>query len=406
MNYNDSMPPKKGLLAGIRVLDLTRVLAGPYCTMTLGDLGADVIKVEEPGRGDDTRQWGPPFTKSGLSAYFISANRNKRSLTLDLRSERGRQILAELVKQSDVLVENFKTGTLQRLGFSYDQLKKLRPDLIYCTITGYGYTGPYKDQPGYDFIAQALGGMMSITGPEDGEPVRVGVAIVDLLAGHNATTAILAALFARERQKTGQRIDISLLDSQVATLTYVASNYLVSGKPPRRYGNAHPNIVPYQSFKAKDGYLAFAAGNDLQWKRFCQEVGREELLTDKRFASNPARVANRGDLIALLDDLFATKTVEEWLAVCAKATVPAARINSVDKALSDSQVLARDLVVESQLPDGETVRMLASPLKYQDQPFAVRHSPPLLGQHTDEVLQEILGYSSSAIEELRKAKAI
>jgi formyl-CoA transferase len=247
---------------------------------------------------------------------------------------------------------------------------------------------------------------MSITGPENGEPIRVGVAIVDLLAGHNATTAILAALFARERQKTGQRIDISLLDSQVATLTYVASNYLVSGKSPKRYGNAHPNIVPYQSFKAKDGYLAFAAGNDLQWKRFCQEVNREDLLSDARFSTNPARVTNRVELIALLDDLFATKTVEEWLAVCAKATVPAARINSVDKALSDPRVLARDLIVEGTLPDGEAVRMLASPLKYQDQPFEVRHSPPLLGQHTDQILREILGYGDSTIEELRQAKAI
>lgn len=397
---------KPGLLAGVRVLDLSRVLAGPYCTMTLGDLGADVIKVEEPGRGDDARQWGPPFAKSGLSAYFISANRNKRSITLDLRNERGRGVLGELVKQSDVLVENFKTGTLERLGFSYDELKRLRPDLIYCTITGYGYTGPYKDMPGYDFIAQALGGLMSITGPEDGEPFRVGVAIVDLLAGHNATTAILAALFARERQKTGQRIDISLLDSHVATLTYVASNYLVSGEPTKRYGNGHPNIVPYQSFKAKDGYLAFAAGNDLQWKRFCQEVGHEEWLKDERFASNPARVANRRALIALLDELFATKTVDEWLAVCERATIPAAHINSVDKALNEPQVLARDMIVEGDLPDGETVRMLASPLKFLDQPFAVRHPPPLLGQHTDEILREVLGYTPAAIEELRKAKAI
>lgn len=394
------------MLDGIRVLDLTRVLAGPFCTMTLGDLGADVIKVEEPGRGDDTRQWGPPFAKSGLSAYFISANRNKRSLTLDLRSERGRQVLSELVKDSDVLVENFKRGTLERLGFGFEHLKSLKPDVIYCTITGYGYTGPYKDQPGYDFIAQALGGMMSITGPEDGEPTRVGVAIVDLLAGHNATTAILAALFARERQKTGQRIDISLLDSQVATLGYVASNYLISGKSPKRYGNAHPNIVPYQSFKAKDGYLAFAAGNDLQWKRFCKEIGRDDLQTNERFNSNPKRVENRAELIPLLEDLFSKKTVEEWLSVCAKATVPAAPINTVDKALGDPQVLARELVVEGTLPDGEKVRMLASPLKFQDQAFEVRLPPPLLGQHSDEILREVLGYDSAVIDELRLQKVI
>jgi formyl-CoA transferase len=396
----------KGLLSGIRVLDLTRVLAGPYCTMVLGDLGADILKVEEPSKGDDTRQWGPPFVRNGLSAYFISANRNKRSLTLDLRSPQGQQVLRELIAKSDVLVENFKTGTLERMGFGWEELQKIKPDLVYCTITGFGYTGPYSARPGYDFITQALGGLMSITGSEDGEPVRVGVAIVDLLAGQNACNAIIAALFARERQKTGQRIDISLLDSELATLTYVASNYLITGKAPKRYGNAHPNIVPYQSFKASDGYFAFAAGNDLQWNRFLSEINRQDLATDERFNTNPKRVANRAELIALLDELFSTRTVDEWLAVCEAATVPAAPINTIDQVMTDPQVLAREMIVEGTMSDGEAIKMLASPLKIPTQPTSMRMPPPKLGEHSDEILAEVLGYDSRRIEELRSSQVI
>ncbi|MEX1248503.1 MAG: CoA transferase [Anaerolineales bacterium] len=392
----------KGLLQGVRVLDLTRVLAGPYCTMVLGDLGADIIKVEEPGKGDDTRQWGPPFINNGLSAYFLSANRNKRSLTLNLRTEDGRLVLRELVHRSDVLVENFKTGTLDRMGLGWDELKRLRPDLIYCTITGFGYTGPYKDRPGYDFITQALGGLMSITGEENGEPMRVGVAIVDILAGQNACNAIVAALFARERQKTGQRIDISLLDSQLATLTYVASNYLVSGKAPKRYGNAHPNIVPYQIFAAKDGYFAFAAGNDLQWSRFCKQIDHEDWAMDERFRTNPQRVANRGELIVALGELFARKTIEEWLEICEAATVPAAPINSINKALALSQTQARKMVSVVQQSGGERVKMLASPLNIPTQPTFLRYPPPMLGQHTSEILKEIVGYDDSRIEGLKE----
>ncbi|MCL5429051.1 MAG: CoA transferase [Chloroflexi bacterium] len=394
-----------GLLDGVRVLDLTRVLAGPYCTMVLGDLGADVIKVEEPGRGDDTRQWGPPFIKNGLSAYFISTNRNKRSLTLDIKSPQGMAILRDLVKQSDVLVENFKVDTLARLGLSYEELTNLRPDLIYCTITGYGYTGPSKDKPGYDFIAQAQGGLMSITGPVDGEPTRVGIAIVDIQAGLNACNAILASLFARERQKTGQRIDISLLDTQVAMLSYAASNYLVSGKLPKRYGNAHPNIVPYQSFKAKDGYFAFAAGNDLQWARFCKEIGREEWVIEQRFSTNPDRVAHRLQLIEILSDLFSTKTVSEWLEICERAAIPAAPINSIEQVFQDPQVLARGLVTKS-LIDGEAILMLASPLKIPSHPVSLRYPPPRLGEHNREILSDPLGYSPEKIDELEKQNII
>lgn len=395
----------KGLLEGVRILDLSRVLAGPYCTMVLGDLGADVIKVEEPGRGDDTRQWGPPFTKSGISAYFISANRNKRSVTLNIKTPRGLEILRDLISKCDVLVENFKVGTLEKLGLSYEELKKIRSDLIYCTITGYGYTGPSKDKPGYDFISQAQGGLMSITGPTEGDPVRVGIAIVDIQAGLNACNAILASLFARERQKTGQHIDISLLDTQVGMLTYAANNYLISGRPAKRYGNAHPNIVPYQSFKASDGYVAFAAGNDLQWSRFCKEVGKENWVTDARFRTNPNRVTNRIALISLLEELFATKTVAQWLEICEKATVPTARINSIEQVFQDPQVQARNLVVQQEI-DGETISMLASPLNIPTMPVSIRHTPPKLGQHSKEILRDLLGYTEVQFQDLKEKKIV
>ena len=399
------MDVAKGLLDGIRVLDLSRVLAGPYCTMVLGDLGADVIKVEEPNRGDDTRQWGPPFTKSGISAYFISANRNKRSLTLNIKSPEGLKILRNLISKCDVLVENFKVGTLEKLGLSYAELIKIKPDLIYCTITGYGYSGPMKDRPGYDFISQAQGGLMSITGPADGEPVRVGIAIVDIQAGLNACNAILASLFARERQKTGQRIDISLLDTQVGMLTYAANNYLVSGKPAKRYGNAHPNIVPYQSFRAKDGYVAFAAGNDLQWSRFCKELRKENWVEDARFKTNPDRVTNRETLISLLDELFISKTVSQWLEICEKATVPAARINNIEDVFEDPQVRARNLVMQQEI-GGETISMLASPLNITTMPVTVRQAPPELGEHSEEILSELLAYTDMQLSDLKEQKII
>jgi formyl-CoA transferase len=396
----------KGLLVGVRVLDLTRVLAGPYCTMLLADMGADVIKVEEPGRGDDTRQWGPPFTESGMSAYFISANRNKRSLTLNIKSKQGLAILKALIKKADVLVENFKPGTLQKLGLGYPELKKLRKSLIYCTISGYGYSGPDSEKPGYDFIAQARGGLMSITGEADGEPVRVGLAIADLLSGMYACNAITAALFARQRQKTGQRIDISLFDAQVGTLSYVASNFLISGKPPRRYGNGHPNIVPYQSFKGSDGYFAFASGNDLQWTKFVKAVGKPKWATDPRYATNPKRVENRDDLIPQLATLFATKTVAEWLAICEQAGVPAGPINTVDKVFADPQVLARQMVMDGKLGTGESIQMLASPIKVPSSPMQLRLPPPALGEHTDEVLKKELGFDKAKIKGLRTKNVI
>ncbi|MBX3004394.1 MAG: CoA transferase [Anaerolineales bacterium] len=398
--------PTPGLLQGIRILDLTRVLAGPYCTMLLGDMGADVIKVEAPDKGDDTRQWGPPFTASGMSAYFISANRNKRSLTLNLKHAEGLAILRQLIATCDVLVENFKPGTLERLGLSYAALQALRPDIIYCTISGYGYTGPDSTQPGYDFMAQARGGLMSITGPADGEPVRVGLAIADLLSGIYACNAITAALFARERQKTGQRIDIALFDAQVGTLSYVASNYLISGQPPKRYGNGHPNIVPYQSFKASDGYFAFASGNDGQWQKFCAAARRPELATDPRFASNPQRVEHRQALIALLEELFATRPVAAWLALCAEAGIPAGPINTIDQVFQDPQVLAREMVWHTALTSGEPIDLLASPLKVPTSPMQLRYPPPALGEHTTTILHDELGLAEEAITALKDSGAI
>ena len=400
------MSEGRGLLQKVRVLDLTRVLAGPYCTMMLGDLGADVIKIEAPGRGDDTRQWGPPFTKSGMSAYFISANRNKRSVTLNLKSDEGMQILKDLLKISDVVVDNFRVGTLEKMGLSYEEMQEIKPDIIYCTITGFGYSGPYSHKPGYDFIVQALSGLMSLTGPVDGRPQRVGVAIADLLTGIYACNAITAALYAREQSGNGQRIDSSLFDSQVATLSYVASNYLNSGEAPKRLGNAHPNIVPYQDFKASDGSVAFAAGNDLQWGKFCIAAGKDEWVEDERFATNPKRVENREILVPLLDELFAKRSVEAWLKLCDQAGIPAAPINSVDQVFEDPQAAARDLVMETELQSGDKVRMAGSPLNTVENPPELFSPPPQLGEHNEEVLRELLDYKSEDIRRLESENII
>lgn len=388
------------------MIDLTRVLAGPFCTMLLGDLGADVIKVEVPGRGDDTRQWGPPFTPQGESAYFLSANRNKRSLTLNLKSEQGLNILRELIAGGDVLIENFRAGTLEGWGLDYDALQQLRPGLIYCTITGYGHTGPYAQRPGYDFIVQAMSGFMSVTGPAEGEPFRAGVAIADLASGIFACNAVLASLFARERSGRGQRIDISLLDCQLALMSYVASNYLVSGEPPKRYGNAHPNIVPYEVFRGSDDYFAFAAGNDAQWAKFCRQVGRADWAADPRFATNPARLENRIVLVGLLNELFAGRPVAEWLALCEQIGLPAGPINSIDRVLADPQILARGMRLEVAHATEGNLPILGSPLAIPTAPVKVRLAPPTLGQHTDGILGELLGYDPAAIAALRESGVV
>lgn len=400
------MPDQTPILDDIRVLDLTRILAGPYCTMILGDLGADVIKIEVPGSGDDTRRWGPPFAKGGESAYFLCVNRNKRSVTINLKNQNGLQVLTEMIKRSDILVENFKVGTLESLGLSYQELLRLRPDMIYCTITGYGYTGPYKDKPGYDFTIQAQGGVMSITGPTDGGPYKVGVAIADITAGLFACNAILAALFARERTGVGQRIDISLLDSQVAWLANVASNYLISGQIPQRYGNAHPNIVPYQTFRARDGVFVLAVGNDAQWQTLCSHLGQPGWACDERFSTNAQRVGHRHELVELLESVFIEKPLIHWLALLENARIPCAPVNSIDQVLDDPQVLARLMLVEMPHPTAGPIRMVASPLNIPTAPVVYRLPPPMLGEHTEQVLSQVLGYKRGKIIRLRRDGAI
>jgi formyl-CoA transferase len=386
-----------GALSKIRVLDLSRILAGPFCTMILGDLGADVIKVERPGHGDDTRYWGPPFTREGMSAYFIACNRNKRSIAIDLKHPQGREILLHLARQSDVLVENFKPRELARMGLGYEDLAHANPRLIYCSITGFGYTGPRAEQPGYDLLIQALGGLMSITGEPNGPPMKVGVAVSDLFAGLFAVVAILAALEARHLTGQGQWIDLALYDSQLAMLANIASNFLISGERPARYGNAHPNIVPYQLFSAKDGDFVLCIGNDVQWKALCEVVGRPDLAKDPRFATNPARVRNRQELIPLLTAHFSARPRAEILRECQQRGIPAGAVQSVDEALRDPQAFARHMTTV--LGDGrDPIEVVASPLRLSKTPVHYRRRPPHLGEHTREVLLEV-GYSPAEIVE-------
>jgi len=401
MNSVSPTPP----LADLLVLDLSRVLAGPFATMMLADLGAEVIKVERPDRGDDTRQWGPPWA-GGESAYYLSINRNKKSITLNLKSEKGHEIVRELARRADVLMENWRVGTMERWGLGYETLRALNPGLIYCAITGYGQTGPYRDRPGYDFIIQAEGGGMSITGPVEGPPMKVGVAIVDITAGLFATTSILAALHEREHSGKGQYVDIALLDSQVAWLANVGSNYLVSGQRPARYGNAHPNIVPYEPFPTSDGWIAVGVGNDRQWQRLCALAGWDDLATDERFATTPQRVEHRDVLVPMLQDRFRAHASGEWHAALLEAGIPCAPINFIDQVFSDPQVLARDMVVELPHPTAGTVRLTGSPLKLSRTPTYIKEPPPLLGQHTEEVLTKQLGYTPADLARLRDAGVI
>jgi formyl-CoA transferase len=376
-------------LHGVRVLDLSRVLAGPYCTMVLGDLGADVIKVEPPG-GDETRAWGPPFA-AGESAYYLCVNRNKRGMVVDLKTGEGRATLRELAMKSDVLVENFRPGTLARYGLDYETLRADHPRLVYCSISGFGQTGPLRNLPGYDFMIQAMGGLMSITGDPDGEPMKVGVAAADLFAGQYAVIAILAALGARERTGEGQYIDIALFDSQLGWLANVASNYLISGNLPERYGNAHPNIVPYQSFAAADGWFALAVGNDKQFMRLCELIGQGEWARDERFVSNAARVTHRDELVALLKPVFTLRGVEEWLAALEAAGIPCGPINTLDKVFAEPQVSAREMLVTLEHPTIGDLPLVGSPLKFSQTPVEYRLPPPRLGEHTDEILRELHG---------------
>ncbi|MCX6042053.1 MAG: CaiB/BaiF CoA-transferase family protein [Caldilinea sp.] len=388
------------LLAGLRVLDLSRVLAGPYCTMVLADYGADVVKVEEPGSGDGTRGWGPPWV-GDQSAYFLTANRNKRSITVDLKTTAGQQIVQQLALCSDVVVENFKVGDAARLGVDYATLAARNPRLVYCSITGYGQTGPAREQAGYDFVVQAQGGIMSITGPVEGEACKVGVAIADITAGLFAATAILAALHERATSGRGQWIDIALLDAQIAWLANVAQNYLVTGEPPRRYGNAHPSIVPYETFATADGHLALAIGTDEQFRKFCQAAGVPALAEEERFRTNQARVEHRSVLVPSLQALLRTRSTAAWLALCAEQKVPAGPINDIPAALADAQVRARGMVQEVEHPSVGRIALLGPVAKFERTPATVRSAPPPLGFHTEEVLAELLGYTASQIARLR-----
>ncbi len=394
-----------GPLAGLRVLDLTRHLAGPYCAMLLGDLGAEVIKVERPGAGDETRQWGPPFV-ARESAYYLCANRNKKSLTLNLKSHRGVAIARELARLSDVLIENFGAGGADTLGLGYEVLNGLNPRLVYCSISGFGQTGPDKHLGGYDLLIQARGGLMSITGERDRDPIKVGVAIADVLTGLFAANAIQAALLEREHSDQGQYLDIALLDSQIAALANIGSNYLCSGAVPQRWGNAHPSIVPYQAFRAADGHFVIAIGNDGQWERFCAAAAVPEWSRDPRFATNPQRVAHRDELVRLLGNLLKKKTVAEWVQLCEGANVPAGPVNTLDKVFADPQALARDMLIEMPHPTAETVRLAGTPLKLSRTPAVMRRAPPLLGEHTDEILAEALELGDDEIAELRREGVI
>ena len=399
-------------LHNIRILDITRALAGPYCTMMLGDLGADVIKVERPVSGDESRGWGPPFVGKpygsypGESAYFIAANRNKRSLTVNIQSAEGQEIIRRLAGISDVLVENYRTGDLDKLGLGYPDLHRLFPKLIYCSISGYGRTGPFAERPGYDAILQAEGGMMSITGPVDGPPSRVGIPIIDITSGMFAATAILAALHARDLTGEGQLVDISLFDSHIALLSNVASNYLVGEAEPRRLGNAHPNLAPYEAFPARDGWFILGVANERQWEMLCDMLGRADMKTDSRFASNGARVANRDALVDELNKIFFQRDVDDWLADIIKAGLPCGPINSIPQVFAHPQTQARDMTIESVHPTAGTVRMTGFPYKLSETPAGIHAPPPLLGEHTEEVLTSLLDYSPKDVALLRIKKAI
>jgi crotonobetainyl-CoA:carnitine CoA-transferase CaiB-like acyl-CoA transferase len=369
-------------LSDVVVVDLSRVLAGPYATMILGDLGATVIKIEQPGKGDDTRQFGPPYI-AGESAYYLGLNRNKQSITLDYTTPEGREKLMGLLAHATVLVENFRPGTLARYGLDYASLHETHPGLIYCSISGYGQTGPNASRPGYDFIAQAESGIMAVTGEVEGEPLRVGVPVGDVSAGMFGAMAILAALYYRARTGKGQHIDISLLETTMSMLSNVSSNYLISGEEPQRYGNGHPNIVPYQAFQTGDGYMAVGCGNDRLYQALCRLLEREDLASDPRFVTNPLRVAHRAELIPVLQEAFLQRTTEEWLPRLREAGIPCGAINKVSQAFNDPQIRARGLVWECEHPTAGTIKLVGSPMRFSETPTRLYKAPPLLGEHND-----------------------
>ncbi|MEW5806273.1 MAG: CaiB/BaiF CoA-transferase family protein [Acidobacteriota bacterium] len=394
-----------GPLKGVRVLDLSRILAGPFCSMILGDLGAEVIKVERPGCGDDTRTWGPPFI-AGESTYFLSINRSKRSITIDLKSRRGVEIVKELAKKSDILIENFPPGTMEEFGLDYETLRSLNPRLIYCSVTGFGPDGPYRNRTGYDLVASAVGGLMSITGDEGGPPVKVGIAITDVVTGLYANGAVVAALHARSRTGVGQRIDISLLEAQVAALINAASAYLNTGFIHRRLGTAHESIVPYQGFRVKDKYMVIAVGNDKIFANLCHALNLPHLLDEPKFRTNADRVKNRRELVTILGCRLLEKSCDEWMELFEKYSIPAGPVNSIDEVFRDPQVLHRRMLLEMAHPKAGKVRMAGIPVKYSETKAEAKLPPPLLGEHTEEILKNILEYNDMEIERLRKEKII
>ncbi len=409
MNSDPSHSSAGGPLDGVRVLDLSRILAGPTCTQLLGDMGADVLKVERPGAGDDTRKWGPPYVRDGEgrdtseSAYYLCANRNKRSLAIDMATEKGAAVIRDLAAKSDILIENFKVGGMARFGLAYEDLRETCPGLIYCSISGFGQSGPYAGRSGYDFLVQAMGGIMSLTGEPGGEPMKVGVGIADVMCGMYACSAILAALHHREKTGEGQYIDISLADTQLAWLINEGTNYLTSGELPRRRGNAHPNIVPYQLMPASDGPFILAVGNDRQFRRFCTFAGAAELADDARFASNRARVANREELIGKLTEITRRHPARYWMEHLEALGVPCGPVNDVAQAFDDPQFRHRQMriAMDHPLAGSGKVELIGNPLKFSRTPVLYERPPPLLGQHTAEILREVLGMDEAQIRALQ-----
>ncbi len=401
-----------GALSNIRVLDLSRVLAGPWASQILGDLGADILKVERPGAGDDTRLWGPPFLKdpqgqpTGESAYYLCTNRNKRSLAIDMALPAGQALIRQLALRCDVVIENFKVGGLKAYGLDAESLRALNPRLIYCSITGFGQTGPYAHRAGYDFLIQGMGGLMSVTGRGDDQPgagpMKVGVALTDIMTGLYASTAILAALQARHSTGEGQHIDLALLDVQVAGLANQGMNYLYSGQLPQRMGNAHPNTVPYQDFPTADGHMILAIGNDGQFAKFCAAAERAEWASDERFATNAARVTHRQALIPMIQAITRTRNTSAWVSLLENLGVPCGPIHTVDQVYQDPQVRARDMTFEMQHPTAGPIPLVASPIRMSETPVAYRHAPPMLGQHTREVLSEVLGMTEDNLNDLKQ----
>ena len=390
-------------LAGIKVVDLTRTLAGPFCTMMLGDMGADVIKVEEPSLGDETRSWTPFW--NGQSTQFLAFNRNKRSLTLNLKDKRAVEICLKLASQADVMIESFRAGTADRMGIGYEAVKAINPRIVYCCISGFGRTGPMAERPGYDLIIQGYGGLMSTTGGPDGEPVRTGYSLVDLFAGMMAYGSIMTALYARDRTGVGQLVEASLLEGQIATMSYHALGYLATGRVPRPMGSAHPSLVPYQAFPSLDGFFIVGCGNDGLWRRLCPSIGLDELTDDPKYRNNTDRVQHREELVSILSGHFRTRTTAEWLEIIGEAGVPCGPINRVSDLVSDPQVVARDMMVSIPHPQVPDLKAPGSPLKLADMPASVRRHPPLLGEHSQEVVSE-LGYSVEEIDRLKEEGVI